>query len=75
MRPSRAGWMVVTRNYRLAWVYLVGAVLFGLLFASSLVLDAVRGRQFHWNFALWLGFMIIWTARFIGNVRWLRREG
>jgi len=38
--------MVVTRNYRLAWVLLVGAVLLGLLFAFSLVLDAVRGRQF-----------------------------
>jgi hypothetical protein len=67
--------MVVTRNYRLAWVLLVGAVLLGLLFAFSLVLDAVRGRQVHWYFALWLVFMIIWTVRFIGNVRCLRREG
>jgi len=47
----------------------------GLLFAFSLVLDAVRGRQVHWYFALWLVFMVIWTVRFIGNVRWLRREG
>ncbi len=67
--------MVVTRNYRLAWVLLVGAVLFGLLFAFSLVLDAVRSRQVHWYSALWLVFMIIWTVRFIGNVRWLRRRG
>jgi len=34
----------MTRNYRLAWVLLIGAVLFGLLFAFSLMLDAVRGR-------------------------------
>jgi len=54
--------MVVTCNYRLAWVLLVGAVLFGLLFAFSLVLDAVRGGQVYWYFALWLVFMIIWTG-------------
>ncbi len=72
--PDRAGWMVVTRDYRTALFGLVTAAALSLLTAAGLVLAAARHRPFEWYEALWLLIVVVWTVRMIGNVLWLRRE-
>ena len=65
---------MVTRNDRWAWAGLIGCALMCILFGSTLVLDAIRGRPVHWFEALYCGLALLWTVRFLGNVVWLRRE-
>lgn len=73
--PDRAGWVVLTRNYRLALGLAVAGALFGLLMAVTLVLGVVRHHPFQWQQALWLLVAVLWTVRMVGNVLWLRRPG
>ena len=72
--PNRAGWLVVTRNDRSAWAGLIGSALMCSLFGFTLVFDVIRGRPFHWFYALYFVFTFLWTVRFLGNVMWLRWE-
>lgn len=65
---------MVTRNDRWAWAGLIGSALACILFGFTVVFDAIRGRPFHWFFALYFVFTFFWTVRFLGNVMWLRRE-